>query len=215
MSDPKNYLKAGNPTTPVSELRALLGDNNSRVRQRLACNPATPFDALEALAMDADLDVRVHVARNPAASSALRKQLANDENIYVRFGVAACAEVQRETLEILARDENPYVAHQAVRTLEGIALEEALAEISWEYVPGETERLGELLVKAKILSEDQVREFLRLSAESKIPLGKTLVQSRAIPRNTVVIALDLQLLIRRDAMEPDVAISVLQKRGHL
>jgi len=215
MSNSKNYIKAGNPTTPVSELRMLLRDNSARVRQRLACNPNTPLDVLAELSRDEDLEVRIHVARNPQIPVELLKQLATDENIYVRFGVAACAEAQRETLEQLARDDNPYVAHQAIRTLEGIALEEALKEIGWEYVHGETQRLGELLVLAKLLSEEQVREFLRHSVESSTPLGRTLVQSRAIPRNTVVIALDLQLLIRRDAMEPEVAISVLQKKGRL
>lgn len=215
MLNSQNYLKAGNPTTPVTELRELLRDNSSRVRQRLACNPNTPADVLEQLSADEDLEVRIHVARNPAAPPAVLNKLAYDENIYVRFGVAACAEVERDTLELLAADDNPYVAHQAARTLEGIDLEEALAEIGWEYMHGETERLGELLVYAKLLSEEQVREFLRHSIESNTPLGRTLVQSRAIPRNTVVVALDLQLLIRRDAMEPDVAISVLQKKGRL
>jgi hypothetical protein len=129
--------------------------------------------------------------------------------------VAACNEVPGEILEVLSLDDNPYVAHQAIRTLEGIALEEALAEIGWEYVHGETERLGEMLVLAELLSEEQVREFLRHSLESNTPLGRTLVQSRVIPRNTVVIALDLQLLVRRDAMEPHVAINVLQKKGRL
>lgn len=215
MLNSKNYLKAGNPTTPVSELRALLRDNNSRVRQRLACNPNTPADVLEALASDHDLEVRIHLARNPLAPGDLIKQLACDENIYVRFGVAACNEVPQEILEVLSLDDNPYVAHQAIRTLEGIQLEEALAEIGWEYVHGETQRLGEMLVLAELLSEEQVREFLRHSAEANMPLGRTLVQSRVIPRNTVVVALDLQLLIRRDAMEPGVAISVLQKKGRL
>lgn len=193
----ENYLKAGNPETPVTELRKLFSDRDHKIRRRLAENPGTPEDLLRDLSSDDNPEVRIAVAENPQVLREILEQLVRDESVYVRFALAGQYTLPLELLEYLANDDdNPYVRDHASRTLEGLFLEKSLAEAKFVQVAGETEKLGELLVEAGIINKDNVDELLRISREREIPLGRAIVQTRALPRNKVVAALKAQEKIR-------------------
>src|SRR5262249_41773047 len=103
-------------------------------------------------------------------------------------------------------DDNPYVRDHARRSLEGLFLEKALKEVGFVQRPGEKERLGDLLIAAGVLTEEQVFELLRISQERSIPLGHALVESRTVTRSVVVAALKAQDAVREDKMSHDDAI---------
>jgi HEAT repeat protein len=160
----ENYLKAGNPETPVDELRGLLAEQNSSIRRRLAENPGTPNDVLLKLAEDEDSEVRIAVAENPHTPLNVQEKLIVDDDVQVRFAISGLYGFPPELLERLAEDdENPYVRDHASRTLEGIFLEQALISTGFVSKAGETDKLGEILVEAGILKPENVTELLRIA----------------------------------------------------
>jgi hypothetical protein len=206
-----NYIKAGHPDTPVNELRKLLSDSCAKVRWRIAQNPNAPEDLLVALSQDKDVEVRIAVGRNPGCPPNILQKLLNDDSIAVRFGLAADPYLSREALNILAQDENPYVVDQANRTLEGLALEDALKEHGFVHHEGVTDRLGEILCNSGFITDDQLNQFLRLSLESGLPLGRTIVQARALPRAIIVAALNLQTKVRKGETSHESVINQMKQ----
>ena len=202
-----NYLKAGNPDTPIAELRSLLVDTDASVRRRLAENPRTPEDVLIKLASDSDADVRCALAEHEHAPRMVLDKLVNDENVQVRYAVAGQYTLPLDLLELLsASDENPYVRDHARRTLEGIFLEQGLRDAGFTPRPGQKEKLGDLLTAAGVLSEEQLLELLRIAKEREIPLGHALVESRSVARSVVVAALKAQDAVREGHLSHQEAI---------
>ena len=202
-----NYIKAGNPETPAEELRALLTDNDSAVRRRLAENPQTPEDVLLKLAQDEHPEVRCAVAEHDKAPRQVLERLVNDGDVQVRYAVAGQYTLPVDLLELLsATDDNPYVRDHARRTLEGIFLEQALKDVGFVPRSGEKEKLGDILIDAGVLNETQVQELLRISGERHIPLGHALVESRSVTRSVVVAALKAQDAVRNGSMDHQEAI---------
>ena len=207
----ENYLKAGNPETPVAELRKLFSERDHKVRRRLAENPGTPDDLLSDLSADQNPEVRIAVAEHPQVRRTILEQLVADESVYVRFALAGQYSLPLDLLEYLANeDENPYVCDHASRTLEGLFLEKSLNEAGFVHVPGETEKLGELLVESGVLSADHVDELLKIAREREIPLGRAIVQTRALARSIVVAALKAQVKIRDGGFPREQAIAELK-----
>lgn len=203
----ENYIKAGNPETPESELRTLLSDRDAAVRRRLAENPRTPDDVLLKLADDNDPEVRCAVAEHERAPRAVLERLVNDQSVQVRYAVSGQYSLPIDLLEELCcSDDNPYVKDHARRTLEGIFLEQALKDAGFVYVAGEKERLGDVLVDAGVLTTEQAQELLRIAGERSIPLGRALVESRCVARSVVVAALKAQKAVRDGEMKYQDAI---------
>jgi len=202
-----NYIKAGNPETPLDELRILLGDRSASVRRRLAENPRTPEDVLLKLAQDEDPEVRCAVAEQHLAPRMVLERLVNDENVQVRYAVAGQYTLPLDLLEKLSTsDDNPYVRDHARRTLEGIFLEQALRDAGFVERPGAEEKLGALLSAAGVLTEEQLQELLRISREREMPLGRALVESRGVKRSVVVAALKAQDAVREGQLSHEEAV---------
>lgn len=206
MAVSKNYLKAGNPETPVEQLRALILDECRRVRRRVAENPSTPVDLLTLLAGDEDAEVRIAVGANANCPEELKEQLARDPSVEVRYSLAGLYSMPLHVLEFLAADENPYISDLAKRTIEGVHLELTLKEIGFVPTPGDKDKLGELLVEAGIINVNEIDELLRLSHERGYPLGRTIVMLKKLPRSVVVTALKAQLKLRDQSLEHNLAI---------
>lgn len=208
----EKYLKAGNPETAIEELRNLLEEGCQNIRRRLAENPGTPEDVLFRLAQDQDSEVRIAVAENPLTPRIIQEQLIFDEDVQVRFAVSGLYSFPVDLLQRMAEDdENPYVRDHASRTLEGIFLEQALAELGFVPKPGETDKLGELLVEAGILQPDSIFELLRIANERQVPLGRTIVGTRLLPRSIIVTTLSAQLKIRSGELTHEEAIRDIKR----
>lgn len=203
----ENYLKAGNPETPVETLRSLILDADASVRRRLAENPRTPEDLLMQLSRDENPDVRCAVAENETAPRVVLDELSKDECVQVRYALAGHYTLPIDLLENFAEsDENPYVKDHARRTLEGIFLEQALREAGFVPRAGETDKLGELLKDSEVLTAEHVEELLRISKERQIPLGHAVVESRCVARSVVVAALKSQRAVRDGKLSHEDAI---------
>lgn len=210
MTPEREYLKAGDPQTSLDELKVLVSGNSARVRRRVAENSNTPQELLEILAADEDQEVRIAVATNPLTPYWLVERLAADASIHVRFEMAEDPNLPPSVIQALAEDENPYVRDQARRTLDGLALEAALREAGFRREAGNCEKLGELLVHAGLLQLDQVDECLRMAREARLPLGRIIAQMKVLPRSTVVVALGLQSMIRREQISVEEAVCRLR-----
>ncbi len=208
----KEYLQAGNPDTALPDLQLLAKHSNSRVRRRVAENPNADLTILESLSQDSDPEVRIAVARNQNRSSNVLENLSNDESVAVRFGLASAHDLPIKILEKLAKDDHPYISSRAERTLEGLFLEEALKEISFVHQPQEEAKLGDVLVRAEILTKEQINQYLETAKANGLPLGRTLVQSRALPRGVIVMALQAQLQVRKKIKSLENAIDELRQK---
>ena len=112
-----DYIVAGMPTAPVSELEDLSECPRSRIRARVAENLVCPLDILIKLAFDECADVRIAVSDNPRSPSYLLEYLANDNNADVRFAMAENCHVPAGILQKLTCDQNPYVSCRAEQTI--------------------------------------------------------------------------------------------------
>ncbi|GHU30468.1 hypothetical protein AGMMS50256_17450 [Betaproteobacteria bacterium] len=74
--------------TSPAELLKQAGNQNIRVRRKMAKNPNTLAKALLKLADDRDEWVRIHVAKNPNTPAVALQQLANDHANRVRKSAA-------------------------------------------------------------------------------------------------------------------------------
>ena len=76
-----------NKTVPISVLRVLATDEDSKVRFSVAMKNQCDEQILERLASDPDETVRVRVARNKNTSPSILKKLAGDPSELVRAAV--------------------------------------------------------------------------------------------------------------------------------
>jgi hypothetical protein len=111
------YIKAGNPSTPIDELKTLASDEIDNVRRRVGENHKTPTEILITLAVDDNTEVRIAVAENPGTPQEIIHQLCCDDSVDVRYSLAENPNLPVEILEKLIEDSNPYVSHRAQRTL--------------------------------------------------------------------------------------------------
>ena len=93
----------------------------------------------------------------------------------------------------------------------GVTFEEALSLLRWVRDKKViTNRLGELLVEAGILTATELTSFLSRSKESGLPLGRFLASIGVVPESLIVIALNMQMLIRDRKIERGSAIGILK-----
>ena len=79
---------------------------------------------------------------------------------------------------------------------EEITLEQALSDLRLKVRANATNRLGELLVEAGIVNPEEIQDYLVRSKESGLPLGRFLSSIGAVPESLIMIALNVQFLIR-------------------
>ncbi len=109
---------------------------------------------------------------------------------------------------LITRQES--VLAMKIAAVENIPLEQALTDLRLKIkTPGATNRLGELLVESNILKEEEIGDLLLRSKESGLPLGRFLSSIGAVPESLIMIALNLQFLIRDGRINRDEAIKNL------
>ncbi len=124
-------------------------------------------------------------------------QLALETQSIIRDGIVP-PDVGIEALGIAARDRQP--------------IAEALKRMDRhpQASSGSTNRLGELLVDAHIITTDQLNQALRISVESGLPLGGTLVTQGIIHASLLPTVLRAQEQIRDGVLPRDAAIEELK-----
>lgn len=91
-------------------------------------------------------------------------------------------------------------------------LDEALRSLGQGNRPsGGTNRLGELLIDAGGLTEDQLADCLLTSRETGMPLGRVLIFKRIITDEVLVAALRAQRYVREGVIPRHDAVDVLRK----
>lgn len=73
-----------------------------------------------------------------------------------------------------------------------------------------TGRLGELLVEAGIINEEQLSNSMEQSVNTGMPLGRVLVLARAIPSEALQGVLDIQVKLRDEMMTREEALLALR-----
>jgi hypothetical protein len=95
---------------------------------------------------------------------------------------------------------------------QGITLDEALSLLRWVRDKKViTNRLGELLVEADILSEAELEGYLDRSKDSGLPLGRFLSSIGVVPESLIMAALNMQMLIRDGKVDRIAAIRALSE----
>jgi hypothetical protein len=78
-----------------------------------------------------------------------------------------------------------------------LSFEECLNEVGWaRAVDATTNKLGELLFAAEIITKDQMETAIRTSQATGLPLGRVLVSLGAITDETLTTALNTQVMVR-------------------
>ncbi len=113
----EKYIRAGNPNTPIEELRELAIDEVDNVRRRVGENQRTPVDVLLVLSIDDNPEVRIAVAENTTTPAHVIEKLILDDNVDVRYSLAENCTLPVEVISRLIEDPNPYVSHRAQQTL--------------------------------------------------------------------------------------------------
>jgi len=94
---------------------------------------------------------------------------------------------------------------------EGITLEKALAKLGWKRPDkGETNKMGELLLAAQLVSKEQLDEALKTSLETGLPLGRILVLTGALTESLLAAVLNAQVFIRDSKVTREQAVLGLQ-----
>lgn len=122
-------------------------------------------------------------------------QLALEAQSLIRDGVVPI-EVGIEALGVASRERQP--------------LKDALGRIHHPHSGGSTNRLGELLVDAHIITPEQLDQALKISVESGLPLGGTLVTQGIIHASLLPTVLRAQEQIRDGVVARDAAIEELK-----
>ncbi len=123
-------------------------------------------------------------------------QLALEAQSIIRDGIVP-ADVGIEALGIAARDRQP--------------ISEALKRMDRHpQASASTNRLGELLVDAHIITTDQLNQALKISVETGLPLGGTLVTQGIIHASLLPTVLRAQEQIRDGVLPRDAAIEELR-----
>lgn len=93
---------------------------------------------------------------------------------------------------------------------EGVTLEQALRTLGWvNKRAASTAKLGEFLVMAELVTEEQLREALRTSQETGLPLGRILVLTQTLSDELLTAALTAQVLVRDNKITKEEAIQGL------
>ncbi|MBA3858953.1 MAG: hypothetical protein C0507_18770 [Cyanobacteria bacterium PR.3.49] len=122
-------------------------------------------------------------------------QLALEAQSLIRDGVVP-VEIGIEALGVASRDRQP--------------LKDALGRVHHPHQGGSTNRLGELLVDALIITPDQLDQALKISVESGLPLGGTLVTQGIIHASLLPTVLRAQEQIRDGVVTREAAIEELK-----
>jgi hypothetical protein len=88
-------------------------------------------------------------------------------------------------------------------------LSDALIALGTEAYPRQGARLGDLLVRTKIVNETQLAEELELGSLTGLPLGRVMIARRSVSEGTVWHAIQLQQAIRDEKMEMEEAAEQL------
>lgn len=123
-------------------------------------------------------------------------QLALEAQSIIRDGLVP-PDVGIEALAVAARDRQPI--HEALKRMD-----------RHPQAKGSTNRLGELLVDADIISTDQLTAALKASVETGLPLGGTLVTQGIIHASLLPTVLRAQEQIRDGILPRDAAIEELK-----
>lgn len=94
---------AQNPSTPLSLLNQLVGDNNQPVREAAAQNPKTPFASLQ------QFQLQLGTVEHPHTDSDTLRELAVSQWAHIRLGVAGHVNTPQDALDKLAQDQDPLV----------------------------------------------------------------------------------------------------------
>jgi len=78
-----------------------------------------------------------------------------------------------------------------------------------------TGKLGELLVEAGIINEEQLSNSMEQSVNTGMPLGRVLVLNRAIPSEALQSVLDIQVKLRDEMMSREEALLALRNTAGL
>ncbi|KAF3888683.1 MULTISPECIES: HEAT repeat domain-containing protein [Nostocales] len=91
---------AENPNAPAAALKILLGDENDRIRDAVACHPNTPLSVLQ------EYQQQLANIKNPVTSAETLSELATSPWVEIRKGVAFHPNTPQVILERLAQDES-------------------------------------------------------------------------------------------------------------
>ena len=94
---------------------------------------------------------------------------------------------------------------------DGLAIEEALAQVGAASVSTSYSKLGTLLVDAGIISKKQLEETQRSSYEKGMPLGRILTLRGLITPGQLTRVLELQRLLRDRVLTREKAIAEVKK----
>ncbi len=109
---------------------------------------------------------------------------------------------------LITREET--IVALKITAAEEISLAQALNDLRLRIkATSPTNRLGELLVDANIISGQEMQECIVRSKEGKLPLGRFLSSVGAVSESLIMIALNLQFLIREGRINREEAIKNL------
>ena len=191
------YFAAGDPSQSPETLTDVYKNATPALRRRLAENTSTPEELLILLAYDTDPEVRSRLGGNRSVPLKILEMLCEDKDADVRLSLAEESALPPYLLKKLCEDSNPYVRNRAEATLEGITFEDQLKDEGFIHQPGNTAKLGELLITAKVLNENTLDQSLKVAGVEDIPLGRVLVKTNKVDAEIVVRALKLQSLVRK------------------
>ncbi len=92
-----------------------------------------------------------------------------------------------------------------------VTFDQALRQLGWvSKSTHQTAKLGELVLGAELVTQDQLNEALRTSQETGLPLGRVLVLTQAMSDEMLSAALTAQVLVRDGKIAKDQAIQGLK-----
>lgn len=95
----------------------------------------------------------------------------------------------------------------ALSAREGVAMESALKKLGWERKETTvTNKLGELLLAAHVVTKEQLDEALKTSFETGLPMGRIMVLTGALSDGTLTAVLNAQVMIRDGKITREQAI---------
>ncbi len=137
-------------------------------------------------------------------------QVLTDRNIVTPKVLDAALKLQDS---VDARALTPLTAGEALRRVfsRNISVERAMAEMGLLRSPSsERLRLGEFLVIAGAISQEQLQEAVKLSVMNNALIGRMLQINHAIDQRTLHNALRCQFMLREALLTEEQAVSLLQ-----
>lgn len=190
-------LIAGNPGTSAEVLLVLAETAAKSVRERVAANGSASIAVLEKLVCDNEHTVRACLAENPNLPKSIAERLCSDTHPDVRHTLAENVRLDADLIQRLIEDDNPYISKAASKTMDILYFESMLKEQHFAYRPGESARLGELLVGSFWISKDQMLGCVAQATNQHLPLGQILLKAELVSKEVLVRALKLQSRVRR------------------